>query len=120
MIPPKSLGLGLVLAAYIHTAAARQSLSNPYQGCEFTVDRSRYDLCPLFHDRGQGGVVKVHAELAPTTQLYYEISFGGPLSPQRGEDAQPQVRTGEAATLHATNECRADSCSSVPQVHGFV
>jgi len=100
MFPPRYLGLGLVLAACICATAAHQSLSNLYEGCEFTVDRSRYNLCPLFHDRAQGRVIKVNAEIPPTTQLSYEISFGGPLTPQSGEEAQPQVRTGEAATLH--------------------
>ena len=91
---PKSLGLAL--AACLCVAAARQPLPNLYDHCEFTVDRSRYDLCPLFHDRGQGGVVKVPADLTPTTQLSYEMYFGGPLSPQSGEGAGPQVRTADA------------------------
>jgi len=92
MFPPKSLGL--VLAACVSAAAARQSLSNLRDHCEFTVDHRRYDLCPLFHDRGQGGVVNVRAELAPTAQLSYEISFGGPLSPQSGQEAEPQCPPG--------------------------
>jgi len=97
MSPPKSLGL--TLAACVYAVAARQSLSNPHGFCEFTVDHTRYDLCPLFHDRGQDGVVNVRAEPTPTTQLSYDISFGGPLAPQSGEEAEPQVRTGEAAAL---------------------
>ena len=91
---PKSLGLAL--AACVSVAATRQPLSNLYDNCELTVHGSRYDLCPLFHDLGQGAVVIVHAELAPTVQLSYEMSFGGPLSPQSGEEAGPQVRATDA------------------------
>jgi len=98
MSPSKSLGLAL--AACVYVAAARQPLPNLYDHCEFIADRSRYDLCPLFHDRGQGGVVKVPADLAPTTQLSYEISFNGPLSPQSGEEAEPQVRTAHTTGLY--------------------
>jgi len=96
---PKSLGLAL--AACVCVSATRQPLSSLYDNCEFTVDRSRYDLCPLFHDRGEGAVVKVHAELIPTVQLSYEMSFGGPLSPQSGEEAGPQVSTADATGLGA-------------------
>ena len=98
MFLPRSLGLAL--AVYVHAAAARQSLSNLYDTCELTVERTRYNLCPLFHDRGQREVVKVWAELAPTVQLLYEMSFSGPLSPQSGEEAGPQVRDAGAAALH--------------------
>ena len=91
---PKSLGLAL--AACVCVAAARQPSPNLYDNCEFTVDHSRYDLCPLFHDRGRGGVVKVLADLAPAIQLSYEMSFSGPLSSQSGEEAEPQVRTAGA------------------------
>lgn len=93
--------LGVALAACVCVAATRQPLSTLSDGCEFTVDRSRYDLCPLIHYRGQGAVVKVHAELAPTLQLSYEMSFGGPLSPQSGEETEPQVRTAVATGLCA-------------------
>jgi hypothetical protein len=95
MFPPKSLGL--VLAACVYAATARQSLSNLYDDCEFTIDRIRYDLCPLF--RRQDGVIKVRTELAPTTQPSYEISFGGPLNQQSGEEAEPQVGTADATAL---------------------
>jgi hypothetical protein len=93
MFPPKSLGLTLV--ACVYAAAAPQSLSNLYDGCEFTVDRSRYDLCPLFRG-GQDGVAKIRTEPASTTQPSYEISFNGPLIPQSGEEAEPQVRATDA------------------------
>ena len=95
MFPPKSLGLALT--ACVYAVAARQSLSNLYD-CEFTINRTRYDLCPLVHDRTQGGVVKVRAELAPNVHISYEISFGGPLNPQSGEreGAGPQVSTTDA------------------------
>lgn len=96
MFPPNSLGL--TIAACVCVAAARQSLSNLHDDCEFTLDRSRYDLCPLFLDRGQDRVVKVYAEPIPNTQLFYEISFGGPLRTQSGMEAEPQVSTGEGTT----------------------
>lgn len=89
MFPPKSLGLAL--AACLSVAAARQPLSNSPRDCAFAVDRSQYDLCPLFLDRGQNRVVKVHAVPTPNTQLLYEISFNGPLSAQTGEEAEPRV-----------------------------
>jgi len=119
---PKSLGLAL--AACVCVAAAPQPFPNLYDNCEFTVDRNRYDLCPLFHaNRGQGGVVKVPADLTPTTQLSYEISFGGPLSPQSGEEAGPQVRTADATGLYALcsmNESGLMVFFSALQAHGFV
>ena len=89
--------LRLALTAYACAVAAQQHLSNPYDACEVTIDRFRYDLCPLFHDRGQDGVVRVRAELSPNTQTYYEISFGVPLSTQNGEEIERQVRTGKGA-----------------------
>lgn len=92
MFPPKSLGL--LLAVGVYATATHQTLSNLYDACEFTVDRSRYDLCPLFHDRGHDRVVKVRAELSPITQSYYEISFGGPLETQSEGEVEPQVRAG--------------------------
>ena len=99
MSPPKSLGLAL--AACFCVAAARQSLSNFPDDCAFTVDRSQYNLCPLFLDRGQNRVVKVHADLTPNTQLLYEISFNGPLSAQSGEEAErePRVSTERCGAL---------------------
>jgi len=97
MFPPKSLGLAI--AACVCVAAARQSLSNLYDSCEFTVHRSRYDLCPLFFDRGQDRIFKVHAEPTPYTQLFYEISFGEPLITQSGKEAEPQVSFNAAAAL---------------------
>jgi len=97
MFPPKSLGLAL--AACFCVAAARQSLSNFPGDCAFTVDRSKYDLCPLFLDRGQNRIVKVHADLTPDTQLLYEISFNGPLSAQNGEEAEPRCPPGTWACL---------------------
>jgi len=111
--------IGLVLAACVCAAAAHRSLSNLYDNCEFTVDRSRYDLCPLFHDRGQGGVVKVLAELAPTVQLSYEMSFGGLVSLQSGEEAGPQVRAAVAAVALRERKW-SDSFFSALQAHGFV
>lgn len=116
MFPPKSLGLALVVCVSA-TAAACQSLSNLRDDCEFTADRSRYDLCPLFHDRGQEGVVKVRAELTPNTQLLYEISFDGPLSAQNGEEFGPQVsnRGGYCASRNET-----DDCFSALRERGFV
>jgi len=97
MFPPKSLGLAI--AACVCVAAARQSLSNPHDGCEFTIHRSRYDLCPLFLDRGQDRIFKVHAEPTPYTQLFYEISFGEPLITQSGTEAEPQVSFNTVAAL---------------------
>jgi hypothetical protein len=94
MFPFKSLGL--VLAAGVCTAAARQPLSNLHDACELAVDRSQYDLCPVFHDRGQDRVVRVRAELSPIIQAHYDISLGGALSTQNGEEVEPQVRTGNA------------------------
>lgn len=91
MFPLKSLGL--VLAAYIYAVAARRSLSNLYDRCDFTVDHSRYNLCPLFHDRGQDGAVRIHAGLEPDTHL--EITFGDPVRLWSGEEDEPQVRTGD-------------------------
>ena len=117
MFPPKSLGLTLAVCVSAAAAAARQSLSNLRDDCEFTADRSRYDLCPLFHDRGQEGVVKVRAELAPNTQLLYEISFGGPLSVQSGEEFEPQVRNGGG---YCASRNETDGCFSVLREHGFV
>lgn len=104
MFPPKSLGL--VLATCVYAAAARQSLSNLYDDCEFIVDQSRYDLCPLFHNSGRDGVVRVHAELAPAVQISYEISFGGPVSPQNGDSERDelQVRAADASIQRFTNE----------------
>lgn len=98
MLPSKSLGLAL--AVYVYAAAAHQSLPNPHVDCEFSVYRSRYDLCPLFLDRGQDPrLVTVHAELMKNTHLFYEISFGGLLKAQSGEEAEPQVSTGEVIAL---------------------
>jgi hypothetical protein len=116
MFPPQSLGL--VLAACVYAAAARRSLSNLYDDCEFTVDRRRYDLCPLFYDRGQDGVVKVRTDLSPTTQPSYEMSFGGPLNPHNGEKAEPQVRT--AGRCSGSEGKWSDSCFSALQARGFV
>ena len=97
MLPPMSLGLALAVSVY--AAAARQSISNPHGACEVTVDHSRYDLCPLFYDQGQDRVVQVRAELSPTTQLHYEISFGRPLNTRSGDETEPQVRTGKFTAL---------------------
>ena len=120
MFPPKFLGLAVV--ACVSVAAARQSLSNLRHDCEFTVDHSRYDLCPLFLDRGQDRVVKVYAELTPNTQLSYEISFGVPLATQSGKEAGTQVRTGGGGRLprRFCNPKWADNIFSVLQAHGFV
>ena len=90
MLPLKSLGL--VLAAVVYTAAAGQPLSNLYDACEVTVDRSQYDLCPLFIGREQDRVVRVRGELSSTIQAYYDISLGGPLSTLSGEEVEPKVR----------------------------
>lgn len=116
MFLPKSLGLALL--AYVYALEARVLLSNLHDNCEITVDGRRYDLCPLFHDREQDEVVKVHAELAPTIQLSYEMTFGGLLSPQSGEEAGPQVRTRGARTLRERKW--SDGCFSVLQAHWFV
>lgn len=97
MFPLKSLGL--VLAAVACTAVARQPLSSLHDACEVTVDRSRYDLCPLFRDRGQGRIVRVRAELSPAIHAYYDISLGGPLSIQSEEEVEPQVRPGKVQRL---------------------
>lgn len=97
MFPPKSLGLAI--AACVCVAAARQSLPNPHDDCEFTIHRSRYDLCPLFLDRGQDRIFKVHAEPTSYTQIFYEISFGEPLITQSGEEAEPQVSFNTVAAL---------------------
>lgn len=91
MFSPKSLWLAL--AACFGVAAARQPLSNFPDNCAFTTDRSQYDLCPLFLDRGQNRILKVRADPTPNTQLLYEISFNGPLSAQGGEEAEPRVST---------------------------
>jgi hypothetical protein len=100
MFPAKSLGLALVV--FVYATEARQSLSNLYDVCEFTVNHSRYDLCPLFYDRDRDGVVQVRAELSPTIQLYYEVSFSGPLTliTQSGGEVEPQVRVKSAAVPH--------------------
>lgn len=116
MFPLRSIGL--ILAAGVYAAAARQSIPNLYDTCEVTVDRRRYDLCPLFHDRGQARVVEVRAELSPITHLHYELSFGGPLNMRSGDDAEPQVRTGKLTTLRERKW--ADSRSSALRAHGFV
>lgn len=116
MLPPKSLGL--LLVASVYATATHQTLSNLYDACEFTLGRSRYDLCPLFHDRGHDGIVKVRAELSPITQSYYEISFGGPLKTQGEGEVEPQVRTGEATAPPARKW--SDYCFSALRVHGSV
>lgn len=111
--------LGMVLVACVYTAEARQPSSNPRGACEVAVDRSRYNLCPLFDDQGRPGVVQVRAELSPTTQIHYEISFNGPLNtPEGEEDVEPQVR--KRLLLHFGNEESAYGCFSALQVHGFV
>lgn len=100
MIPLKFLGL--VLAAGACTATAHKSLSNLYDACELTLDHSRYDLCPIFNDRGQDGIVRVRAEISPNTQAYYEISFGGPLSARIEEEVEPKVRPGDRERCNAS------------------
>lgn len=113
MFSPNSLGL--VLAVCVYAAAARQLLSDLYDNCEFTVDHTQYDLCPLFHS----GVAKVRAELAPAVQSSYEISFGGSLGSHSGESgAEPQVSTADTRTFNGGK--LADSCFSALQAHGFV
>lgn len=113
----KSLGLALA-ASGACAAAARRPLSNLYDACELTVDRSRYNLCPLFHDRGQDRVVRVRAELPPNIQAYYEISFSGPLSRECGEEVKPQVRTGKGTA--PSEQQWADNCFSALQALGSV
>lgn len=115
--------LGLLLAAGVYAAATHQTLSNLYDACEFTVDRSRYDLCPLFHDRGQDGVVTVRAELSPITQSYYEISFGGPLKTQSEGEVEPQCPPGTWICLREgqvhSRESRSHFAQAIPIVGGF-
>ncbi|KAF9788487.1 hypothetical protein BJ322DRAFT_637005 [Thelephora terrestris] len=113
MFPPRSLGL--VLATGVYAAAARQSISKLYGACEVTVDRSRYDLCPLFHDRGQDRVFQVRAEISPITQLYYEISLGGPLNVQGGDEAEPQCPPGTWVCLRERQMQSGDSESHFTQ-----
>jgi len=91
MFPLKSLGL--VLTACIYATATRQSSSNLRDDCEFTLDGSRYDLCPLFRDRGQDGVVNVRAE---SIDLLYGMSFGARIR----EVAEPRVSAGECTVFY--------------------
>lgn len=113
MVPLKSLGL--VLTACVCAVATRQSLSNLHGDCEFTLDGSRYDLCPLFHDRGHDEGINIHVELISKVYLLYETSFGEPPSAQSGEEPEPQVSAGSVHRFMDENE--VDSCFSVLRKH---
>lgn len=95
--------LAVVLA--VANAELTQHLHSLADNCEFTLNGSRFDLCPVLRaDKSEERVIAFEKWTPPTvTRTEYRISFGGALKRNESRETYEQCYEGSQICLTVTN-----------------